>query len=103
METEQRPPKNIGGIDLEMGDTVMNSTTKCSVCGIELNAINMSDIEKDKCQDCVDEILDKIDTGDESTETANMSDRILDLIIGQANIRSKQRMVKYGEPRRMSV
>ena len=72
----------------------------CSVCGVELTAINMSDIENDKCQDCVKKILNKIDTDDESTETVNISDRVLDLIIGQANVRSKQRTEKYGEPRR---
>lgn len=78
------------------GVTIMN----CSICGNELNAINMSDIEKDKCQDCVEKILDKIDTNDESAETKNMSDRILDLIIGQANIRSRQRIEKWGDPGR---
>lgn len=46
---------------------------KCGICGRELNALNLSDIELDKCQDCVSEILEKMDTDDESGETRRMS------------------------------
>ena len=60
---------------------------KCSICGIELNALNMSDIEYDKCQDCVRNIINKIDTDDESVETIHMPDSSLDSIIRQKNDR----------------
>lgn len=79
---------------------------QCSVCGIGLNALNMSDIENDKCQDCVRDMLDKIDTNDESAETRYLSDSVLESIIRQNNgrvrnnVRGRQMMNKYGMPRR---
>lgn len=54
---------------------------KCSVCGMKLTALNMSDIEEDKCQNCVIAIAEKIDTDDESPNTKYMSDDMLDHVI----------------------
>lgn len=86
---------------------------ECSICGIGLNALNMSDIENDKCQDCVRDILDKIETNDESAETRYLSDGVLESIIRQNNdrtgrteldlrnnTRGRQRMNRYGMSRR---
>ena len=79
---------------------------KCSICGIELNALNMSDIEYDKCQDCVRNIINKIDTDDESVETIHMPDSSLDYIIRQKNdrirnnVRGGHMVDRYGIPRR---
>jgi len=79
---------------------------QCSICGIGLNALNMSDIEDDKCQDCVKDIIDKIDTNDESAETRYLSDSVLESITMQNNgsirnnARGRQRMNKHCMSRR---
>jgi len=79
---------------------------KCSICGIELNALNMSDIEYDKCQDCVRNIINKFDTSDESIETRYMPDSSLDSIIVRNddrawnNVRGIQKTDRHGIPRR---
>lgn len=33
---------------------------QCKFCGIELNALNLSDVEPNCCGDCCDKELDKI-------------------------------------------
>ena len=60
------------------GESGIKSDHLCSICGIELDALHMSDIEKDKCQDCVAKILDSFDIEDESIETRWMSDNMIE-------------------------
>lgn len=50
-------------------------------CGIELTALNMSDIEEEACQECADKHLNGIDTNDESPETRYMPDDLMEAIV----------------------
>ena len=49
-------------------------------CGIELTALNMSEDEA-YCKKCFDEIVESMDTNDESPETKYIKDREMDEII----------------------
>jgi len=53
----------------------------CSDCGIPLNALNMIDIEEDKCQDCVSKRIEALEPLDESPETIRVTDEIMNKIV----------------------
>lgn len=54
---------------------------KCSDCGRELNALNMSDDDESLCQDCAAEIINKLEPIEESPEIEGLTDRAIDRII----------------------
>lgn len=52
----------------------------CKNCGKRMDALSMSD-DEDLCHECFVEVLDSMDTNDESVETKHLSDEIMDTIL----------------------